>query len=37
MKNKTYNKKKIMIVFLTAFLILEGLIGRMVYMMIFDA
>ena len=37
MKNKTYHKKKILIVFLTAFLILAGLIGRLVYLMIFDA
>lgn len=37
MKNKTYHKKKILVVFLTAFLILAGLIGRLVYLMIFDA
>ena len=37
MKNKTYNKKKIMIVFLCAALILAALIGRLVYLMIFDA
>ncbi len=37
MKNKTYHKKKILIVFLAAFLILAGLIGRLVYLMIFDA
>ena len=36
-KNKTYNKKKIMIVFLCAALILAALIGRLVYLMIFDA
>lgn len=37
MKNKTYHKKKILIVFLAAFLILASLIGRLVYLMIFDA
>ena len=37
MKNKTYNKKKIMIVFLCAALILAALIGRLVYLMVFDA
>lgn len=37
MKNKTYNKKKILIVFLCAVLILLALIGRLVYLMIFDA
>ena len=37
MKNKTYNRKKIFIVFLAAFLVLLGLIGRLVYLMIFDA
>ena len=37
MRNKTYNKRKIMIVFLAAFLMITGLIGRMVYLMIFDA
>ena len=36
-KNKTYNKKKIMIVFLCAALVLVALIGRLVYLMIFDA
>ena len=33
MKNKTYHKKKILVVFL----ILTGLIGRLVYLMVFDA
>lgn len=37
MKNKTYNRKKIVIVFLAALLVLLGLIGRLVYLMIFDA
>ncbi len=37
MKNKTYNKKKIMIVFLCAALILAALIGRLIYLMVFDA
>lgn len=37
MKNKTYNKKKIFIVFIAAFLIILFLIGRLVYLMVFDA
>ena len=37
MKNKTYHKKKILVVFTCAFLILTGLIGRMAYLMVFDA
>lgn len=37
MRNKTYNKRKIMIVFFVALLMILGLIGRMVYLMIFDA
>lgn len=37
MKNKTYNKKKILVVFLCAVIIIFGLIGRLVYLMIFDA
>ena len=37
MKNKTYHKKKILVVFICAFLILTGLIGRLVYLMVFDA
>ena len=37
MKNKTYNRKKIVIVFFAALLVLLGLIGRLVYLMIFDA
>ena len=37
MKNKTYHKKKILVVFTCAFLILTGLIGRLVYRMVFDA
>lgn len=37
MKNKTYNKKKIMIVFLCAAFILAGLIARLIYLMVFDA
>ena len=31
MKNKTYNRKKIMVVFVCAMLVLLGLIGRLVY------
>ena len=37
MKNKTYNKKKLLIVFLIALLLLILLIGRLVYLMVFDA
>lgn len=37
MKNKTYHKKKNLVVFTCAFLILTGLIGRLVYLMVFDA
>ncbi len=37
MKNKTYNKRKILVVFLCASAILLTLIGRLVYLMIFDA
>ena len=37
MKNRTYNKKKILVVFGCAFAILFGLIGRLVYLMVFDA
>lgn len=37
MKNKTYNKRKILVVFICAFLILLALIGRLVYLMVFDA
>ncbi len=37
MKNKTYNKKKMLVVFLCAVVIITGLIGRLIYLMIFDA
>lgn len=37
MRNKTYNKKKILIVFLCAVFIILFLIGRLVYLMVFDA
>lgn len=37
MKNKTYNKKKMLIVFLCAAAMIFGLIGRLVYLMVFDA
>ena len=37
MKNKTYNKKKIFVVFLAAFFVLIFLMGRLVYLMIYDA
>ncbi len=37
MKNRTYNRKKILLVFGIAFLVLIGLIGRLAYLMIFEA
>lgn len=37
MKNKTYNRKKILIIFLCALIMLVGLIGRLAYLMIFEA
>lgn len=37
MRNKTYNKKKILIVFLCAFAVILLLVGRLVYLMVFDA
>ena len=37
MKNKTYNRRKITIVFLCATIVLIGLIGRLAYLMIFEA
>lgn len=37
MKNKTYNKKKVFVVFLAAVTVILGLIGRLCYLMIFDA
>ena len=37
MKNKTYNKKKIFVVFICAAAIILALVGRLVYLMVFDA
>lgn len=37
MKNKTFHKKKILVVFLAAFILVLYLIGRLVYLMVFDA
>ena len=37
MKNKTIHKKKILVVFLAAFILILYLIGRLVYLMVFDA
>ena len=37
MKNKTYNKRKVLIVFSIAIILLLGLIGRLSYLMIFEA
>lgn len=36
MRNKTYNKKKMLVVFLSALLMIFFLIARLVYLMIFD-
>lgn len=37
MKNKTYNKKKMLVVFGGAVFIIAALLGRLVYLMVFDA
>ena len=37
MKNKTYNKKKMLVVFSGAVLVIGALLGRLVYLMVFDA
>lgn len=37
MKNKTYNKKKMVVVFGAAVVIILALLGRLVYLMVFDA
>ncbi|MCI8638592.1 MAG: peptidoglycan glycosyltransferase [Coprococcus sp.] len=37
MRNKTFNKKKTLVVFLGAAAMILGLIGRLVYLMIFDS
>ena len=37
MKNKTFHKRKILVVFLAAFILILYLIGRLVYLMVFDA
>ena len=37
MKNKTFHKKKILVVFLAAFILILYLIGILVYLMVFDA
>lgn len=37
MKNKTYNKKKMLVVFGAAVVIILALLGRLVYLMVFDA
>ena len=37
MKNKTYNRKKIMVVFCCAVAVIFSLVGRLVYLMVFDA
>ena len=37
MKNKTFHKKKIVVVFAGAFILILYLIGRLVYLMVFDA
>ncbi|MBO5461394.1 MAG: peptidoglycan glycosyltransferase, partial [Ruminococcus sp.] len=37
MKNKTYNRKKILVVFLAAVCMIVGLIVRLIFLMIYDA
>lgn len=37
MRNKTYNKKKTLVVFVCAMFLILGLIGRLIYLMVFDA
>lgn len=37
MKNKTYNKRKMLVVFVCAVAVILGLVGRLVYLMVFDA
>lgn len=37
MKNKTYNKQKILVVFFAAVLMIIGLLARLIFLMIFDA
>ncbi len=37
MKNKTYNKKKMLVVFVCAVAVILGLVGRLFYLMVFDA
>lgn len=37
MKNKTYNRRKILVVFLCAAAIIAGLTGRLFYLMVFEA
>lgn len=37
MKNKTYNRKKILVVFACAVAVIIGLVGRLIYLMVFDA
>lgn len=37
MKNKTFNKKKIFVVFICAAVIIFGLVGRLAHLMIYDA
>ena len=37
MKNKTFHKKKLLFVFVSAFVLILYLIGRLVYLMVFDA
>mgnify|MGYP000078477220 FL=1 len=37
MKNKTFHKRKILVVFAGAFAMIFVLIGRLTYLMVFDA
>jgi stage V sporulation protein D (sporulation-specific penicillin-binding protein) len=37
LKNRTYNRQKVFVVFILAVLILAGLSGRLIYLMVFDS
>ena len=37
MKNKTYNRKKLLVVFVCALVVICALFGRLIYLMVFDA
>ena len=37
LRNKTYNRKKILIIFICCFLVLGALAGRLIYLMLFQS